>query len=599
MMVTDFLAKLNRVTGTGPWKACCPAHDDRDPSLGIDEGDMGGIVVRCYAGCTAEAIVAAMGLTLADLMPENGHRQSTIVATYDYKDEGGTLLYQVVRYAAPKDFKQRRPDGNGGWIWNLKGTRRVLYRLPELLAADPEATVLVAEGEKDVDRLRSFGYVATCNAGGAGKWRPEYGEPLRSRRIIVIPDADDTGRLHAHAVKTAVADVAGFVGVMPLPDGCKDVSDFFDNGGTTDQLDSLTAEDPKPEPAAMPAPDEGRRLIVTWEQFMAETYPPVPSLWGDALLVKTGGYLLLAGDTGVGKTILKANLILSLAEGRDEFLGFPLPGRPVTSLLLEAEGARQLFRDRFRRIAEARGVYGSLPVAFHERNVELAIDGPNLATMIEQAAAEYVCLDAIGRFWSGNENDATEWRAGVTAPLAKLTAALGIAISFNDHPSKPNENRTGHHTIKGSGAKVHDCGATLRLEVGKGGGRSRILFFDRVRDGALPFPDRDPCRLPLLIDVAAGTIAVDEAADAEGRLDTAREARYADVRKAVDEVNDNLGLPPESEVSAAMLHLRVQTITGLGKSQAKDLVSGAVSANVIERSRHGHYRRPGALGDVS
>jgi len=60
--------------------------------------------------------------------------EKRIIATYDYKDESGKLLYQAVRYE-PKDFRQRRPDGKGGWIWNLEGVRRVLYRLEELLRA--------------------------------------------------------------------------------------------------------------------------------------------------------------------------------------------------------------------------------------------------------------------------------------------------------------------------------------------------------------------------------------------------------------------------------------------------------------------------------
>src|SRR4051794_22411455 len=99
-----------------------------------------------------------------------------IVATYDYRDERGQLLYQAVRYepgldGEPKTFRQRRPDGKGGWVNNLRGARRVLYRLPELLAAPPEQLVFVVEGEKDVENLRAVECVATTNAMGAGKWR--------------------------------------------------------------------------------------------------------------------------------------------------------------------------------------------------------------------------------------------------------------------------------------------------------------------------------------------------------------------------------------------------------------------------------------------
>lgn len=95
-----------------------------------------------------------------------------MIATYDYLDERGQLVYQVVRFE-PKGFAQRRPDGNGGWIWNLDGVTRLPYRLSELLAADRSEIVFVCEGEKDVDRLRTLGLAATCNSEGAEKFRPE------------------------------------------------------------------------------------------------------------------------------------------------------------------------------------------------------------------------------------------------------------------------------------------------------------------------------------------------------------------------------------------------------------------------------------------
>ena len=87
------------------------------------------------------------------------------------------LQFQAVRFE-PKGLAQRRPDGKGGWVWSLADVRHVPYRLPELLAANPAAWVLIVEGEKDVDRLTALGFVATTNAGGAGKWRPELSRPL-------------------------------------------------------------------------------------------------------------------------------------------------------------------------------------------------------------------------------------------------------------------------------------------------------------------------------------------------------------------------------------------------------------------------------------
>lgn len=166
-----------------------------------------------------------------------------IEATYDYFGADGELVFQVVR-KHPKKFLQRRSDGTGGWIWNLKGVTPVLYRLPELLEADPARVVFVPEGEKDVDRLRSLGFVATCNSGGAGKWRATHSAALRGRRVVVLPDNDDAGHKHAAEVSASLQRVAASVAVLPLPDlpSKGDVSDWLDAGGTAPDLGRLVAE---------------------------------------------------------------------------------------------------------------------------------------------------------------------------------------------------------------------------------------------------------------------------------------------------------------------------------------------------------------------
>ena len=163
-------------------KGYCPAHPDKSPSFSIDRGADGCILMKCHTGCTIDAICAALNITQADLFPPKQTQAKpkyNIDKIYDYKDEAGNLLFQAVRgrlanaaqfpNVPRKDFKQRQPDGNGAWIWNLKGVRRVLYRLSELIASDPDATIWIPEGEKDVDRLRSLGLTATCQP--HGRWQ--------------------------------------------------------------------------------------------------------------------------------------------------------------------------------------------------------------------------------------------------------------------------------------------------------------------------------------------------------------------------------------------------------------------------------------------
>src|SRR5437667_12620177 len=110
-MSVDLLAKFPDAKRDGKhWSAKCPAHEDHRASLSIGTGTDGRWLLKCHAGCTLGAILAAVGLKKRALFPETTTKTKTIVETYDYHDEAGKLLYQVVRYE-PKDFKQRRPNG--------------------------------------------------------------------------------------------------------------------------------------------------------------------------------------------------------------------------------------------------------------------------------------------------------------------------------------------------------------------------------------------------------------------------------------------------------------------------------------------------------
>jgi len=143
--------------------------------------------------------------------------EKRIIATYDYKDEQGRVLYQVVRYE-PKSFSQRRPDNKGGWIWNLDGVRRVPYRLPELLKSSMQDFVFIAEGERDCDRLSGMGFTATTNPMGAGKWDDEFNKNFEGRLVVIIPDNDSPGKKHAERVANSLYGIAAEIRIVELPD---------------------------------------------------------------------------------------------------------------------------------------------------------------------------------------------------------------------------------------------------------------------------------------------------------------------------------------------------------------------------------------------
>ena len=127
----------------------------------------------------------------------------------------------------PKDFRQRRSDGNGGWIW--KGPERAVpYKLPELIASGT-APVLIAGGEKDVDNLRALGFTATSNHGGEGKWWPELTPYFKDRRVFLLCDNDEQGEKHQQVVGAALNGVASEIRVVRFPElsAKGDVSDWI------------------------------------------------------------------------------------------------------------------------------------------------------------------------------------------------------------------------------------------------------------------------------------------------------------------------------------------------------------------------------------
>jgi hypothetical protein len=285
----------HRPDGTGGWNVRCPSHSDcttkNNPSLHLTAEPDGKLLLYCWAGCRTEVVMAAKGLPMSYL--SNGDRpsgSSKIIATYDYEDEHGDLIYQVVR-REPKAFTQRRPhpDRAGEWLNGLKAghyypdprnpgewkrhdpskgtpppggsefgeTPMVVYRLAALAAMQPK-TIVVVEGEKDAEALWAIRIPATTNSSGAGKWKESYSQQLLkcgAKTIVLIADNDDAGRNHMKSVaKSFNADVEVLELVLPgLPDK-GDVSDWLAAGGTQAKYDELIAAARKAEPWEPPIP---------------------------------------------------------------------------------------------------------------------------------------------------------------------------------------------------------------------------------------------------------------------------------------------------------------------------------------------------------
>lgn len=262
------------VDARGSERRCYGFRSDR--FVHCTREDRAGDLKQSEAGTFAHRLYGPCGCG-TEHNPHDGLGDN-IVATYPYYDEHGVLLKETVR-CYPKSFKQRRPDGNGGWIWNAQGVRRTLYRLPELLAASPDLTVYWVEGEKDCDNLRGLGLlepvVATTSAMGARSLRAHIEgarAALAGRNVVVIADADSDGRDYAAKVAAAISNVVASVRVIEMPNA-KDVSDWIDAGGTLWDLTNLVeAATPKSRAAPTEPPDTNYKLteLGNAERFAAK-----------------------------------------------------------------------------------------------------------------------------------------------------------------------------------------------------------------------------------------------------------------------------------------------------------------------------------------
>jgi len=412
------------------WKARCPAHDDRTPSLSIAEGKDGRALLVCRShNCPPEAICAGRGIRLADLfVGRNGdskaRRISRVAEAYDYMDENGALLYQNVRLD-PKDFKMRRPNGRGGWIKNLDGVRRVLYRLPEVIAAD---SLLVVEGEKDVHAAEKLGFVATSSK----QFRPEFAELLRGKRVAIIADADDAGRKTAKDVARALTGKVTSLKLCELPGAGKDLSHWAEAGGTKEALAGFIECRPEWKPEL-----EWREIFHTFAEF--ENAPPLSfAIRG---ILQNDAATVVGGLAGHDKTWILLSIAKALLKGKGAKLWgeFEVLETAQRVLYFIPESTIGPFGHRLRLL----GMYeyvrdGRLVVRTLSKGATIPLSDPRV---LAAAPGAYVLIDTLARFTEGDENSAAEFQALATDIFGLLGAgARGVVPAHHSPKSFAKEN---------------------------------------------------------------------------------------------------------------------------------------------------------------
>lgn len=388
------------------------------------------VVMHCHAGCSTENVVHDIGLEMRDLFLEAAEEPRTFFekaeATYDYRDADGNLVYQVVRKPGKK-FRQRQQTATGEWQWNLKGVTPLLYRLPELLdEISLGSTIYVVEGEKDADAIVAAGGVATCNSGGSGKWRNEFGAILSNAESVrIIADNDAPGRAHAEAIAASLNGHAH--AKIMLPAEGKDAADHLAAGFGLDSFVLLLAAEPELEPQAVSRAEhiKPQVTLVCAREFGGEHVRWLPGFEG---FIPMAMVCMLAGLPGLGKSMFGC-YIAAAASQRGQTVAIAAAEDSIEHTLVP------------RLVANGANLDRIFFITYVDEHGDGALHLPDHAMLLQTALAELnpdiVILDPIGSFM-GRAVDAwkaTDVRAAL-GPLKLIAEASGAAVIVIAHLNK-------------------------------------------------------------------------------------------------------------------------------------------------------------------
>jgi len=438
------LAKLERVQKrAGYWMARCPAHEDDKASLSVAAGTDQPVVLKCFAGCQVEDILKAIGLTWEQISNPRERRAEKIwtprgdaVAVYDYVDEQGELLFQVCR-TADKQFPCRVPDPAqaSGFRWNLKGVRRVLYRLPKVIKGIADGEIIyIAEGEKDVHALERAGVVATCPPGGSNGsvWLPDFTPVFEEAMVRIVADKDKAGWEHAHRVFDRLKPVAAAVEIVEAAHG-KDASDHLQAGLTVADF-IVTKQSGRDDPPI---------LALDVYEFIGQEDPPID--WVIKGVIERLDRLIWTGREGLGKTTVTRQMAGGAAAGLHPFNNTIIP--PVRVLCIDLENPLRLNRHEWRKIVDAARRKGrpivdaALYIIPRPEGIDL-LHGDDAEWLAERAVAHKPDLLIIGPLYKLHIGDAGEEPAAraITSVLDKVRIAANCALIVEAHVPHSDAN---------------------------------------------------------------------------------------------------------------------------------------------------------------
>lgn len=218
MEINELLTHFKNVKEeNGQYCANCPACSDEKQHLYIKEAD-GKILVDCKKGCSFADIVKSAGLKTSDFFTSEPQKRAWLkLREHVYTDTNGNTLAKKTVFDKGNGKKTAtwQRFENGSYIKGLNGLKVPPYHVHNLNNGE---TVILVEGEKDVETVEKLGYRASCSPNGAGgrtSWNKSFNQYFKGKKVIILTDNDSAGREHGISTANSLYDVASSIRLIP------------------------------------------------------------------------------------------------------------------------------------------------------------------------------------------------------------------------------------------------------------------------------------------------------------------------------------------------------------------------------------------------
>jgi hypothetical protein len=526
----------------GDFWACCPFHNESGPSFHADDrkafykcfvcGDKAGDhfnFLMQLTGCDfPEAVrqVAEMGgVSLPDRpaapsQPRQEARPSAPapeappeqegppaeapeavrvhVKGYRYTDGDGNALYEVIRdhFKLPdgsfvlgkagnpkKTFWQRRPAGRGGYITGLGDVAHTIYRRQAVEIAIAEGkTILLPEGEKDVETVEEWGFVGATNSGGAQNWSPALAAMFAGADVVILGDDDEAGRKRVETIGMSLRGLAKRIRAIGSWGGPKDVTDWKEAGHTADELSGITGQLPDWRPSPPVSAFNATHIAEVEDRRKHRRHD-----WLVHDFIESGGVCSFSGGTQAGKTFAVTELAFCISRGKQFF------GRDVKQgLVVYQVGEGELgFEKRLEGYCIDRGIDDrrAVPLIYLPKKINLFVDDKDTVALIDECRKQeayfgiklqLLVIDTFNKATRGANEISGQDMGKVINNVERLSAELDCTVILIDHVNKSGD-------LRGHGSKSMDVTNTVKVvlteKVDQNGRKIRRMVLDKNKDG--------------------------------------------------------------------------------------------------------------------